>query len=1482
MAKRSVLRLRARSGRAMPMLEALEDRRLLASVAWDGGPDGTGIDWYEPTNWSTDEVPLPGDEVTIGAGYTVAIDADVSFSAGGSLTLESGVQLAGLGNLTVEAGADLAATDASLLLPLVVFEAEAAGSIDGGALDSAVVRSPNVSITGVAVGGNITLEDYVDPTISGNTFASVDPLGIYAGHSQAMLTENSFVSGDRARVTIWGGTVESDTIWQPYGSVGEYYLRSTIIIAPEASLTVQEVELTSWEWSSYSFWIDGLVQATDVALTNRIGLWARAGGELRATGLSALTTDPSVSFSAGSSGYLTDSVVARVWIGDSAITMTNVDVAERLTLEEGVSATITGNTFTGVEPLVLYTNQFDAIVAHNEFTGSEPATVTIQGGDVETDTTWQPFGSIQRFALESAINVASGVQFTVADVEMFGDEVWVLGTLDMSDAVLGATVKAHYGGAMYFSGVLGTEDSHIDFSAESSGSVTESEIHSIEIHESAVTVTDTTITNHLYLDHSISPTITDNTFVGDRPLSVMAQQSMAVINSNTFDSPTGSTIVILGGDVQGDIYWGRHGSIIGYQLNNGFRVRPGADLVVEDVVFWLPYSDAIIIDGDMHFRDVTIDGRPTLWAHAGSTLDLVRCVDVSGRSNIIYDYGSSGEVTDSDITVLEVYADDVSLTGSTIAFSLTIAGDIAPLVVGNTFESTTPLTIWAQQSQDILTQNSFTSPEPASVRIDRGTIRTDTVWTQYGSIESYELDNQVTVLGDAQLTVADVMVGDLYLAVEGALHLQGALLTEHPIASIHGGGEAHIIDSTFAGYGSLLHFHGSSVGTIVNSTLLDLSVGTPAIVVSDTVIEGTLQIDESIHPSITNCSFTGTAPLDIYTEHYLSLVASNTFDSVQPATVEMRGGAIEENTIWQAQGSLSEFLVRGDFYVEANAELSIQAISMTTWWSTDTRFYVDGVLGMIDVEVTTEASFTARGGGLMDLTNVTLSAGDSEVTYLNNSSGAIVGGEIGRLLLESPDVSVAQVRIVDWLEVNSADAPDVIDNDFLGPTPLTTTAEHAAVLLAQNTFSNVDPVTVRISGGDLRSDAVWNTFDNVAVYQLTADVTVKPGATLRVEQAELSILGGGARNIRVEGALQVVDVEVTEHVNFLALAGGRMHLYDVQLAGSDSLVRYEFNNAGGEIRHCSIHSLVIDAWTPLLVRSNDFSQGTVTLEGESSQEVDLRWSWWGSTDPAAIESRIMHQADNPSLPLAIFEPFLETPPMDDDVAPEVVEVTINDGDAGRSWIESIEVTLSEAIFPPELTDLRLVGQFTGDVDLVAVGAVLSYDDLTSTLTVSIGDRFALADDNYTLSGWSSALTDYAGNPLGGSWDREVELASLHKLAGDIDGDRLVGQIDLGLLLATYELDAGDPLFNDQADLNGNGAVDQPDLGILLANYEASLPESARGDGGSGGQTIWGAPLHERPRALDRPSSRPTSIDSLLRDLSRRVEAQVQTSLTLRP
>ncbi len=147
--------------------------------------------------------------------------------------------------------------------------------------------------------------------------------------------------------------------------------------------------------------------------------------------------------------------------------------------------------------------------------------------------------------------------------------------------------------------------------------------------------------------------------------------------------------------------------------------------------------------------------------------------------------------------------------------------------------------------------------------------------------------------------------------------------------------------------------------------------------------------------------------------------------------------------------------------------------------------------------------------------------------------------------------------------------------------------------------------------------------------------------------------------------------------------------------------------------------------------------------------------------------------------------------------------------------------------------VSLFGYTVGDNDraLILIDA-----DGDKHLVTRVGDKFDVAGDGSDLRsvkhiGMLPADPERGRSPLnaGGTvafmlefYDGSNGVFTAHLASpcvGDIDGDDDTDQSDLGLLLASYELDPSDPDFNIDADLNGDGAVGQPDLGILLADYE---------------------------------------------------------------
>ncbi|MDP6445431.1 MAG: hypothetical protein QF805_16650, partial [Pirellulaceae bacterium] len=66
-------------------LERLEDRRVLATIVWDGGGGGSawsdGANWFDQTNSVNDVAPATGDDVVIavsGPAYNVNLDINIA------------------------------------------------------------------------------------------------------------------------------------------------------------------------------------------------------------------------------------------------------------------------------------------------------------------------------------------------------------------------------------------------------------------------------------------------------------------------------------------------------------------------------------------------------------------------------------------------------------------------------------------------------------------------------------------------------------------------------------------------------------------------------------------------------------------------------------------------------------------------------------------------------------------------------------------------------------------------------------------------------------------------------------------------------------------------------------------------------------------------------------------------------------------------------------------------------------------------------------------------------------------------------------------------------------------------------------------------------------------------------------------------------------------------------------------------------------
>ncbi len=120
------------------------------------------------------------------------------------------------------------------------------------------------------------------------------------------------------------------------------------------------------------------------------------------------------------------------------------------------------------------------------------------------------------------------------------------------------------------------------------------------------------------------------------------------------------------------------------------------------------------------------------------------------------------------------------------------------------------------------------------------------------------------------------------------------------------------------------------------------------------------------------------------------------------------------------------------------------------------------------------------------------------------------------------------------------------------------------------------------------------------------------------------------------------------------------------------------------------------------------------------------------------------------------------------------------------------------------------------------------------------ERGMLPDGNYSVSFPGSSISDVAGNSM-----VDDPILSFFVLAGDANQDRVVNDVDLGILARNWQ---GTGKTFAQGDLNYDTTVDLRDLNILAAHWQQSLPPAA-------------APLAAASRAPRRAAAR--ALDQII-------------------
>jgi predicted outer membrane repeat protein len=201
----------------------------------------------------------------------------------------------------------------------------------------------------------------------------------------------------------------------------------------------------------------------------------------------------------------------------------------------------------------------------------------------------------------------------------------------------------------------------------------------------------------------------------------------------------------------------------------------------------------------------------------------------------------------------------------------------------------------------------------------------------------------------------------------------------------------------------------------------------------------------------------------------------------------------------------------------------------------------------------------------------------------------------------------------------------------------------------------------------------------------------------------------------------------------------------------------------------------------------------------------------------------------------------------------VAAVAVNNGSAQRSEVRSIAVTFSgPATFTGGNGNAAAAFQLnhvqTGNnVALASTVSTDAHGRTVVTLTFSGSETDAvsgqnsgalsLADGRYTLTIASGSVSDSTGAALdgdangtpGGNYVSPADTLGggagqlhLYRLFGDVNGDGVVDQQDLGQFRSTFNTDNTNPLYLAFLDANNDGFVDQQDLGQFRGRFNVNV------------------------------------------------------------
>jgi hypothetical protein len=929
----------------------------------------------------------------------------------------------------------------------------------------------------------------------------------------------------------------------------------------------------------------------------------------------------------------------------------------------------------------------------------------------------------------------------------------------------------------------------------------------IEFREGAQgTVTGSTfsIPVHQYSGTKATPLVDfhTNTFQAVNPIYTYAALVEDFTDDNTFNYSGGTSQIYINHNQAAttteDATWSVSGTAAQYVIGHDLTVASGTTLTisagVEVSTLRTADKDYIFdfnIDGTVNVTDAAFVGYTDVNVRDGGTLNLTDTTVEGGDGDwdpaaIEFREGAQGTVTGSTFSI------PVHQYSGTKA---------TPLVDfhTNTFQAVNPIYTYAALVEDFTDDNTFNySGGTSQIYINHNQAATtteDATWSVSGTAAQYVIGHDLTVASGTTLTIsAGVEVSTLRTAdkdyifdfnIDGTVNVTDAAFVGYTDVNVRDGGTLNLTDTTVEGGDgdwdpAAIEFREGAQGTVTGSTF-----SIPVHQYSGT--KATPLVD--FHTN----TFQAVNPIYTYAALVEDFTDDNTFNysggTSQIYINHNQAATTTEDATWSVSGTAAQYVIGHDLTVASGTTLTISAgVEVSTLRTADKDyifdFNIDGTVNVTDAAFVGYTDVNVRDGGTLNLTDTTVEGGDGDwdpaaIEFREGAQGTVTG-------------STFSIPVHQYSGTKATPLVDFHTNTFQAVNPIYTYAALVEDFTDDNTF-NYSGGTSQIyinhnQAATLSEDATWSVSGTAAQYVIGHDLTVASGTTLTISAGvEVSTLRTADKDyifdFNIDGTVNVTDAAFVGYTDI-----------NVRNSGSLNLLGSTFSGASGDLEDSSVDfqagamgrldfsqlALEIDIHSDAFVEAynNDFSAASVVALGDSADTIDLRWNWWGSTNPDVIGNKITDQLDDATRPLVLIDPWLEVPPM---WVPTVVDIADVAPDPRETTVDEISIVFSRPVQGFGIDDLELT--VNGGPNLLSGAQTLTTDnDMAWTLGGLSAITTNLGSYTLSLAADESGITDPLSQPLNSgatdSWWHISSPLQVSALGDHDDGDYTPGQLNL--------------------------------------------------------------------------------------------------------